>query len=675
MATFVLATFSASGQAQELLISDFESDQYIGWTITGDAFGKGPADGTLQNQMQVAGYRGEKLVNSFYGGDLATGTATSSPFVIERSHIAFLIGGGADQEQVGMALMIEGNPVRRATGSESESLEWASWAVSEFAGKTAQLQIYDHAVEGWGHISVDHIVQTNNKPQRFDLDYRLGLYRESPNYMNEPFRPQFHFSPEINWMNDPNGLVYHDGEYHLFYQYNPAGNEWGHMSWGHAVSRDLVHWEHLPLAIPEEDGIMAFSGCCVVDHHNTSGFGTAGKPPMVAVYTGHGRGEQVQNLAFSNDNGRSWTKFSGNPVLDINQADFRDPKVFWHEPTSRWVMVVSMATEKVIVFYSSTDLKNWDEVSRFGPAGAKEKLNWECPDLFELACEGEDGKSLWVLEADMGNGALAGGSGGEYFVGHFDGTRFTPIQDARWVDFGRDFYAPVSWSNVPASDGRRLWLGWFNNWETCLVPTSPWRSTMSVPRSLHLRRVPADDSSSDPKSVFVLVQRPVEELKKLRKDAIVLDTSTAKWPPIAVTKKDDLDDMVFELEALLKPGNARSLGFRIRTGPDEYTEIGYDQLSSSAYVDRMNSGNTAFHDAFAARHDAPVQLVDGAVKVRLLVDRCSIELFVNDGEVVVSDLIFPSGQKPIIEAFVGGDSASITDAVLYPLKSALTLHK
>ena len=344
------------------------------------------------------------------------------------------------------------------------------------------------------------------------LQHKLAEYRQSADYLNEPFRPQAHFTPEINWMNDPNGLVFHNGEYHLFYQFNPAGNSWGHMSWGHAVSRDLTHWEHLPLAIPEEDGVMAFSGCCIVDYQNKSGFGDGTKPPMVAVYTGHGHGKQVQNLAYSNDDGRTWTKYAKNPVLDISNPDFRDPKVFWHAPSNRWVMVVSLAKEKVLVFYASEDLKQWKELSRFGPAGAKDKPNWECPDLFELPVEGEEGKKLWVLEVDMGSGSVAGGSGGEYFVGHFDGTTFTAIQDAQWVDFGRDFYAPVSWSGIPEADGRRIWIGWFSNWQTCLVPTSPWRSCMSVPRSLSLRKVPAIDGKSAQR--YTMVQRPVKELRR-----------------------------------------------------------------------------------------------------------------------------------------------------------------
>lgn len=318
------AAVLSAAAGDDLVIEDFESGTYDGWTVSGEAFADSPAPGTLPNQMAVSGFRGRFLVNTFHGGDRSVGSATSSEFVIERPHIAFLIGGGPHQDEVGIELLIKDQPVRTATGPESEELEWTSWDVAEFSGQPARLRIFDRATGGWGHICVDHVIQTHVPPARFDLDFRLSEYRRSADYMNEPLRPQVHFSPEINWMNDPNGLVYHDGEYHLFYQYNPAGNSWGHMSWGHAVSPDLAHWKHLPLAIPEANGVMAFSGCCVVDHQNTSGFGISGRAPMVAVYTGHGRGKQVQNLAYSNDNGRTWTKFAGNPVIDINNTDFRD---------------------------------------------------------------------------------------------------------------------------------------------------------------------------------------------------------------------------------------------------------------------------------------------------------------------------------------------------------------
>src|SRR5438270_2206233 len=211
----------------------------------------------------------------------------------------------------------------------------------------------------------------------------------------EPWRPQFHFTPAKNWMNDPNGMVYYDGEYHLFYQYNPSGDKWGHMSWGHAVSRDLVHWEHLPVALREENDIMIFSGSAVVDWKNTSDFGKDGKPPLVAIYTGHYTKKPLQNqhFAYSNDGGRTWTKYAGNPVLDIQAKDFRDPKVLWHEPSQRWVMAVAWPVERKVRFYASPDLKDWTHRSDFGPAGSVEGI-WECPDLFPLAV---DGKTKWVL--------------------------------------------------------------------------------------------------------------------------------------------------------------------------------------------------------------------------------------------------------------------------------------
>lgn len=295
------------------------------------------------------------------------------------------------------------------------------------------------------------------------------------NTYEEPWRPQFHFSPEKNWMNDPNGMVFFDGEYHLFYQYNPFGNKWGHMSWGHTVSRDLVHWEHLALAIPETNAVMAFSGSAVVDTLNTSGFGSPGKPPLVAIYTGHHTDRPLQNqfIAYSTDRGRSWTPYPGNPVLDIGAADFRDPKVFWHEPSGRWIMVVSWPVERKVRFYASPNLKEWSHLSDFGPAGSTTGI-WECPDLFPLQVEdGEKGEESWVLVVNVGSGAPAGGSGCQYFVGDFDGTRFTRSSSPGrrsagpplWADFGRDFYAAVSWSDVPKRDGRRLWLGWMSNWE------------------------------------------------------------------------------------------------------------------------------------------------------------------------------------------------------------------
>ncbi|MFP1625872.1 GH32 C-terminal domain-containing protein [Streptomyces sp. 5K101] len=250
----------------------------------------------------------------------------------------------------------------------------------------------------------------------------------------EAHRPQFHFSPAKNWMNDPNGLVYFKGEYHLLYQYNPSGNTWGNMSWGHAVSKDLVHWEELPLAIPHDDEEMVFSGSAVVDRDNTSGFGTRENPAMVAVYTSAYKegGKQAQSLAYSTDRGRTWTKYAGNPVLDIGSKEFRDPKVQWHAPTRSWLMTVSLSTEHKVRFYSSKDLKHWTHLSDFGPQGAVGGV-WECPDLFPLPVDGDPDRIKWVLVVNINPGGIAGGSAAQYFVGDFDGKRFVPDDDGSYT--------------------------------------------------------------------------------------------------------------------------------------------------------------------------------------------------------------------------------------------------
>jgi fructan beta-fructosidase len=254
---------------------------------------------------------------------------------------------------------------------------------------------------------------------------------EAPTFA-EPYRPQFHFAPEKNWMNDPNGLVYHQGEYHLFYQHNPNGSSWGDMSWGHAVSEDLVHWDELPLAISHDDEEMVFSGSVVVDHQNTTGFGTLANPPMVAVYTSNPKdvADQNQSLAYSLDRGRTWTKYDGNPVLDIDDNEFRDPKVQWYAPTQSWLMTVVKATQRKVAFYSSPDLKTWEHLSDFGPQGAVGGV-WECPDLFPLPVDGSK-KRKWVLLVSLNPGHLYGGSGTQYFVGEFDGTTFTPDDDGSY---------------------------------------------------------------------------------------------------------------------------------------------------------------------------------------------------------------------------------------------------
>ncbi len=465
-------------------------------------------------------------------------------------------------------------------------------------------------------------------------------------------------------MNDPNGMVYYEGEYHLFYQFNPFGDKWGHMSWGHAVSRDLVHWEHLPLALPEEDGIMIFSGSAVVDWQNTSGFGKDGKPPLVAIYTGHREGRQDQRIAFSTDRGRTWTKYPGNPVLDVKMADFRDPKVFWHQASSRWLMTVALAAEKKVHFYASTNLKGWRYVGEFGPSGAVDGL-WECPDLFPLSVEG--GGEKWVLIVNLNPGGPAGGSGCQYFIGDFDGSRFvvdppapTPGVAAapRWADHGADFYAGVTWSDIPKSDGRRIWLGWMSNWQYAQdVPTSPWRSAMTIPRELSLRRT-ADG--------LRLVQKPVDEMLTLR-GATPLRfpggtfAAAAEW----LLEQKGLPPQL-DMELVFAGINARStFTLRLQTGPEESTAIVVDGARARLIVDRTHSGKMDFHAKFAARHEAPLRITGGRVILRLIVDTSSMEVFAQDGETVVTELLFPSAGPRTLGLAKEGEA---------PLVGGITLH-
>ena len=362
----------------------------------------------------------------------------------------------------------------------------------------------------------------------------------------EALRPRFHFTPARNFMNDPNGLVFYKGEYHLFYQHNPFGQAWGHMSWGHAVSRDMLHWEHLPVALREEDGVMIFSGSAVVDWNNTSGFCEPvgdDRSCLVAIYTGHGRGKQTQNLAFSNDRGRTWTKYASNPVVDLGLRDFRDPKVFWHAPTSRWVMVTVLADQHKVRFFGSPDLKRWEVLSDFGPAGATGGV-WECPDLFALPVDDKPDETRWILDVDINPGGVAGGSGGQYFIGSFDGTRFVnenPPATTLWADYGKDFYASLSFSDIPPADGRRIWMGWISNWQYANEePTVIWRGAQSMPRALALRRLPDG---------VRLVQQPVTELRSLR-------TSPA---PIAVVDSMALPESA-EIELEFEPGSWNQAG-------------------------------------------------------------------------------------------------------------------
>jgi fructan beta-fructosidase len=486
----------------------------------------------------------------------------------------------------------------------------------------------------------------------------------------ERWRPQLHFSPAKNWTNDPNGMVYYDGEYHLFYQFNPFGDKWGHMSWGHAVSPDLVHWQHLPVALPEDKNVMIFSGSAVVDWKNSSGFGKDGKPPLVAIYTGHytDRPLQNQHIAYSNDSGRTWTKYGGNPVLDIKEKDFRDPKVFWHAATNHWVMVVAWPVQRKVRFYDSVDLKSWNHLSDFGPAGSVEGV-WECPDLFPLAT-GE--KTKWVLIVNTSSGAPAGGSGCQYFVGDFDGRSFASdssppkerssqkSEPALWLDHGPDCYAAVTWSDVPPRDGRRLALGWMSNWQYANdVPTSPWRGAMTMPRELRLQ------STADG---LRLIQRPVKEFEKLRGTLRRFMGGTVEEAN-AWIKRNGINGAPLEMVLEFAPASKGVAGLKLFKSAKAETVLSIDRGRGRISIDRTRSGDVGFHPKFSGVSAVPLSKPDGRVRLHVFLDACSIEVFVNDGEQVLTCLVFPSEESRALE-FFGPDESPVVSALdVWPLTS------
>lgn len=458
-------------------------------------------------------------------------------------------------------------------------------------------------------------------------------------------RPAYHFQPAANWMNDPNGLVFYEGEYHLFFQYNPYGDRWGHMSWGHAVSPDLVHWQELPVAIPETD-VMAFSGSALIDWQNTSGLGQGGKPPMIALYTGYNpvTHAQAQYLAYSTDKGRTFTRYGSGPVLDIGSTEFRDPKVFWHAATQRWVMLVVLALDNKVAIYTSRDLKAWDKASEFGPAGARGK-NWECPDLFELPVEGHPGESRWVLSVNLGDNAVGGGSGGQYFVGSFDGQRFTPDpawgSAPVWMDHGADFYAAVSWNDIPAADGRRIWIGWASDWRYAnAIPATPSRGLMSLPRSLALRQTAAG---------YRLAQAPVREVQALRRDPVTARDMALGPQPVSLP----IAGNAVELQLDLDPGSADQIVLTLTDAKGYRSLIGVNPKIGELFFDRTRS-SPYVHDAFPARHTAPLRLGNGRVKLRVFVDQSIVEIFANDGETTLTDRFFPTGALTWTASAEGG---------------------
>jgi len=487
----------------------------------------------------------------------------------------------------------------------------------------------------------------------------------------EAFRPQFHFSPDSMWMNDPNGMVYYKGEYHLFYQHHPYSNVWGPMHWGHAVSRDLIHWETLPIALYPDSLGTIFSGSAVIDWNNSSGLGSKRNPPMVAVFTHYNQQLerisnnqfQYQSLAYSLDRGRSWTKYQGNPVVqNPGIRDFRDPKVSWYEEGQKWIMVFAAGDR--ILFYSSPNLIDWNKESEFTAPKAPNEGVWECPDFFSLAY-GKEKK--WVLLVSVGAGGPQGGSGTKYYIGDFDGSSFTsddPSGRSRWLDRGKDDYAGVTWSDIPSDDGRRIFMGWMSNWQYAMaVPTSPWRSAMTLPREL---RLVMDQEG------FIVTSVPVEETRELRSEHKRLEPGPVEdgssvGPELNGAYPLYEIDLTFEFDP--RTTEDTKFGIILENSQNEQLLLIYDAGSQYLSIDRNRSGITGFSQYFPGIHYASYRpQEEGLIRFHVFVDLSSSELFVDQGDLVMTELCFPEAGYQTISLYSKGETVNLKQGDIYLLK-------
>ena len=467
----------------------------------------------------------------------------------------------------------------------------------------------------------------------------------------EVFRPVYHFSPRYGWMNDPNGMVYKDGVYHLFYQYNPYGSMWGNLHWGHATSTDLVSWEHQPAAIAPDALGTIFSGSCVVDKDNTAGFGAGA---IVAFYTS-ASDRQVQSMAYSLDNGKTFKKYARNPILTSTQRDFRDPKVFWHDTTDKWIMILAVGQEMQI--YSSPNLKDWAYESSFGEGQGAHGGVWECPDLFELPVDGTNEKK-WVLLCNLNPGGPFGGSATQYFVGTFNGKEFVNESPSKtkWMDWGKDHYATVTWSDAP--DNRRIAIAWMSNWQYANdVPTSQYRSPNSVPRDLSLFTVDGET---------YLQSAPSPELLKLR--------DISKKRSFKVNGTRTIKDMIagnegaYEIELTIENQHADVIGFRLYNDKGEEVDMQYDMKEKKFSMDRRKSGEVGFNENFPMLTWTTIESGKDELKLRLFVDKSSVEAFGDGGRFVMTNQVFPSEPYTHIDFYSKGGAYKVDSFVIYKLK-------
>ena len=707
----LISSLACSGRAADrpdILVADFEKQDYGDWTTTGTAFGSGPAHGTLPNQMQVDGFLGRGLVNSFVGGDASTGTLVSTSFRLERRYLRFLIGGGKQPGKTCMNLLVDGEVARTATGPNdqpggSEHLNWEQWEVSELAGRTAKLELIDMATGGWGHLNVDQILQTdqrlpgmltnvtreialrerflnfpvkNGAPKRWvtvrvgaqlSRDFEIELADDTPdwwsfldlgsfrgqtavvqvdrlredsaglkaiecaasfrgaeNLYTEKLRPQFHFTARRGWNNDPNGLVYHRGEYHLFFQHNPYGWNWGNMHWGHAVSRDLVHWQELGEALyPDQLGTM-FSGSAVVDTENTTGRARGGENPIVCIYTAAGGTSResskqpfTQCLAYSTDRGRTWTTEERNPVLPHIVGGNRDPKVIWDAPRKRWVMALYLDQNDFALF-ASPDLRSWQRLSKLTIPGTS-----ECPEFFEIPVDGVRRNTRWIFY----------GGNGRYLVGHFDGTTFTPESGPHSLNFGNCFYASQTYNQLPDA-GRRVLVGWGQ----VNFPGMPFNQMMDFPVDLTLRTTAQG---------LRLFANPVREIESIHRN-----TRRVKAGPVGPEGNPlaGLQGELLDLSLEISPKDANGIALDVRG-----VNITYDVAKQElACLDKKG----------------PVPLHDGRLRLRLLVDRGSIEIFGNDGQLYMPMGVILKEEQQSLGLRSRGGTARLESGRVHQIDSA-----
>jgi fructan beta-fructosidase len=733
-----LLTSSFAFSDDDILIADFEGPDYGAWVVEGTAFGYGPAQGTLPNQMTVSGYEGKGLVNSFFGGDGTTGKLTSPAFRLERPYLSFLIGGGGG-DGLAINLLVDGEVVRSAKGPNirpggSEQLEWMSWDIADWLGKEAKIEIVDEATGGWGHINVDHSVLTNQKKTLVEKDRTILVDQEfvlfpvkkgaskrwirvyiddqwvqeffvelcpanerpdfyanlsvetwhnknvkfvvekvSESYQgldgillsdkpvgqivqnlrdgkiaygvdvplySESLRPQFHFTPRTGWTNDPNGLVWYNGTWHLFYQHNPWGTDWGNMTWGHATSPDLLHWTEHADAIHIDPLGTIFSGSGVVDWNNTSGLQDGDEKPILLFYTQDGPSARFghpvsQSLAYSTDGGKTFKKHAKNPIIPHIIGGNRDPKVIWHEPSKQWILALYMDGEDYALFGSPNAI-DWTKLCDIKNLGCS-----ECPDFFPLAVDGDSKNVKWVFW----------GGNGKYLIGSFDGTTFTKETEPLTNKYGGNDYAAMTFSDAP--DGRRIQLSWMSGGQ---YPGMPFNQQFTIPRELTLR------TTTDGVRLFM---EPVKEVESLRNQMIATNGV-----------------------AVISPGKDWFMPFASRIysvvthSPQCDIELTVDVGKVEQLVIRMRN-QTVLYDAQKGRIEldtisAPLTAKDGILKLRILYDRTSIELFAQDGEAQITKCFIRktnASVKDLQEFYKGitistvGGEAKILDAKTWGLSS------